>query len=48
MELVGTRTGRTHTWHDRSLGVGLEQMREPAGERPELETELVGLLLEEN
>ena len=37
-----------HTWHDRSLGVGLEQTREPAGELPELETELVGWLLVEN
>ena len=54
MEL-GTRTGRTHTWHNRSLGVGLEQTQEFAGgleqtqefagEVPEWETELVALLL---
>ena len=48
MELVEKRIGRMHTWHDRSLGVGLEQTREPAGELPELETELVGWLLVEN
>ena len=35
-----------HTWHDRLLGVGLEQTtREPAGELLELDTGLVGLLL---
>ena len=48
MELVEKRRGRMHTWHDRSLGVGLRQTQEPAGEPPELETELVGWLLVEN
>jgi hypothetical protein len=45
MELLGTRTGQTHTWHNQSLGARLELTRESTREVLELATELVGLLL---